>query len=68
MFRRVLELGGTLSGEHGIGMDKKRFVGLEIEPETLTMMRRIKHQFDPHGILNPDKLFPETARPDAVDQ
>jgi D-lactate dehydrogenase len=61
VFRAVLDLGGTLSGEHGIGFDKKAFVGLELEPATLEMMRRIKRQFDPAGILNPDKLFPDEA-------
>ncbi|MHB9159101.1 MAG: FAD-binding oxidoreductase, partial [Thiobacillus sp.] len=56
---RVLALGGTLSGEHGIGTEKRRFVPLEIEPATLAIMRSIKHQFDPHGLLNPGKLFPD---------
>ncbi|HEX7047822.1 MAG TPA: FAD-linked oxidase C-terminal domain-containing protein [Gammaproteobacteria bacterium] len=59
VFALVLELGGTLSGEHGIGLVKKEYVGLEIEPGTLAMMRRIKAQFDPKGILNPGKFFPE---------
>jgi D-lactate dehydrogenase len=63
VFRAVLDLGGTLSGEHGIGFEKKEFVGLEIEPATLEMMRRIKRQFDPAGILNPGKLFPDDAGP-----
>ena len=58
VFDLVLSLGGTLSGEHGIGYDKKEFVGLELEPATLEMMKRIKRQFDPNGILNPGKLFP----------
>lgn len=58
VFDLVLSLEGTLSGEHGIGYDKKEFVGLEIEPDTLEMMRRIKRQFDPNNILNPGKLFP----------
>jgi D-lactate dehydrogenase len=61
VFRVVLEQGGTLSGEHGIGFEKKDYVALEIEPATLEMMRRIKRQFDPAGILNPGKLFPEEA-------
>ena len=56
---RVLALGGTLSGEHGIGTEKRRFVPLEIEPATLAIMRSIKQQFDPHGLLNPGKLFPD---------
>lgn len=62
VFALVLSLDGTLSGEHGIGYDKKEYVGLEIEPDTLEMMRRIKQQFDPNGILNPGKLFPDRAR------
>lgn len=60
VFALVLELGGTLSGEHGVGLVKKEFVGLEIEPGTLELMRRIKAQFDPKGILNPGKFFPSS--------
>lgn len=60
VFALVLKLEGTLSGEHGVGLVKKEFVGLEIEPGTLEMMRRIKAQFDPKGILNPGKFFPST--------
>ena len=63
MFRKVLALGGTLSGEHGIGFDKREAVALEIEPPTLEIMRRIKTDFDPRGILNPGKLFPDVAAP-----
>lgn len=58
VFQRVIEYGGTLSGEHGIGYEKKEFVSLEIEPDTLELMIRIKRQFDPANILNPGKLFP----------
>lgn len=58
IFERVLELGGTLSGEHGIGLEKSAYVGLEIEPATQRLMRAIKNQFDPKGILNPGKIFP----------
>ncbi len=56
---RVLALGGTLSGEHGIGTEKRRFVPQEIDSTTLELMRAIKRQFDPHGLLNPGKLFPD---------
>ncbi len=56
---RTLALGGTLSGEHGIGTEKRRFVDREIDPATLALMRAIKQQFDPHGLLNPGKLFPD---------
>jgi len=58
VFRRVLDLQGTLSSEYGVGIERRDFVGLEIDPVTLTLMRRIKDQFDPNGILNPDKVFP----------
>lgn len=58
IFERVLEFGGTLSGEHGIGLEKSAYVGLEIEPAARRLMEAIKQQFDPKGILNPGKLFP----------
>lgn len=61
VFSLVLNLRGTLSGEHGIGLVKRAFVDREIEPDTLDLMRRIKAQFDPAGILNPGKGFPEPA-------
>ncbi len=58
-FDLVLGLGGTLSGEHGIGLEKRDFVVREIDPVTLRLMRDIKKQFDPNNILNPGKGFPE---------
>ncbi len=58
VFDLVLRLGGTLSGEHGIGMEKRDYIGRAIDPPTLALMRAIKAQFDPDGILNPAKLFP----------
>lgn len=58
VFELVLKLDGTLSGEHGIGMVKRDFVVLEIDPVTLELMQKIKQQFDPHGILNPGKKLP----------
>jgi D-lactate dehydrogenase len=57
LFALVLALGGTLSGEHGIGTEKARFVGLELDATQLALMRTIKAQFDPQGILNPGKIF-----------
>jgi D-lactate dehydrogenase len=59
LMEKVLALGGTLSGEHGIGTEKRGFVPQEIDPPTLALMRRIKQQFDPHALLNPGKLFPD---------
>ncbi len=58
VFDLVLALGGTLSGEHGIGREKRDYIQRAIDPITLDLMRRIKLQFDPKGILNPDKIFP----------
>lgn len=58
LFQLVLHLGGCLSGEHGIGLDKKPFMTAAFAPTTLALMRAIKQQFDPKGILNPDKLLP----------
>lgn len=59
LMARVLALGGTLSGEHGIGTEKRRFVPQEIDVPTLALMRAIKRAFDPKGLLNPGKLFPD---------
>jgi D-lactate dehydrogenase len=58
VFSLVLKLEGTLSGEHGVGLAKRDFIDREIDPATLDLMRRIKHQFDPNGILNPGKVLP----------
>ena len=58
VFAAVLELGGTLSGEHGIGLAKRDFLTRALDPAALALMRRIKAQFDPDGILNPGKLLP----------
>jgi glycolate oxidase subunit GlcD len=63
VFDLVLELGGTLSGEHGVGREKRDYINREIDPLTLDLMRRIKKQFDPNGILNPDKVFPPESAP-----
>ena len=58
MFRAAIELGGVLSGEHGIGLAKAQYMTLQFAPEQLALMRRIKRVFDPNGILNPGKIFP----------
>lgn len=61
LFRGVLALGGTLSGEHGVGIEKRRFVSWEVDPVTLAQMQALKAVFDPRGILNPGKTLPEPA-------
>ncbi|MGB9429350.1 MAG: FAD-linked oxidase C-terminal domain-containing protein [Gammaproteobacteria bacterium] len=60
VFELVLSLDGTLSGEHGVGLEKRPFMSLEFNPVQLDIMRRIKLQFDPKGLLNPGKLLPES--------
>jgi glycolate oxidase len=52
-----MDLGGAISGEHGIGTEKKRYFAELEDPTKLALMRRIKDAFDPHGILGPDVLF-----------
>jgi D-lactate dehydrogenase (cytochrome) len=54
----VLNLNGTISGEHGLGLAKKRFAPLELSPASLNLQRGIKKLFDPMMILNPGKIFP----------
>lgn len=58
IFSTVLALNGTLSGEHGVGLEKMDFIDREIDPITLELMRKIKRQFDPLDILNPGKMLP----------
>lgn len=57
LFRTVLDLGGTLSGEHGIGIAKSPFLQMEIGPEGFDAMLKIKRALDPLNILNPGKMF-----------
>ena len=60
VFSAVLELGGTLSGEHGVGIMKRDYIARELGEDEIDLMRKIKKQFDPKGILNPDKGLPLT--------
>jgi len=59
LFAYVISLGGTLSGEHGIGITKLEFLPLEVSDQALSLMKRIKRLFDPNNILNPGKIFPD---------
>lgn len=59
LFRGVVELEGSISGEHGIGFSKLPFIGLELTPEVIALMRRVKSAFDPEGLLNPGKVLPD---------
>jgi len=59
VFRLVLKLQGTLSGEHGIGLVKRNHIKQELDSVSLGLMRDIKRQFDPKNILNPGKSLPD---------
>lgn len=57
LFAAGLELGGTLTGEHGVGVLKRRFLGDELGPRQYELQQAIKRVFDPQGLLNPGKVF-----------
>ena len=59
LFTEIVRLEGSISGEHGIGLSKASFLSMELSHETISLMKRLKEAFDPHGILNPGKIFPE---------
>jgi glycolate oxidase len=61
LFAGVVALDGSITGEHGVGYAKAPYLGLQIGPAELALMARLKHAFDPHGILNPGKLWDTTA-------
>ncbi|MCB4757665.1 MAG: hypothetical protein LHV69_11655 [Elusimicrobia bacterium] len=58
MLKACVDLGGTISGEHGIGSDKREAMKWLFNRETLSLFRRIKNVFDPENLCNPDKLIP----------
>ena len=62
LFSRVLALGGTLSGEHGIGSEKRAYVDMEIDAASMQIMHQIRRQFDPDNLLNPYKLLPDALQ------
>ena len=59
IFRAALDLGGTMSGEHGIGLTKAPYITMELSPDQLIAMKAIKKALDPNNILNPGKMFPD---------
>lgn len=58
VFSLVMALNGSLSGEHGIGLEKRDYIGLELDQTAINLMKLIKDQFDPQHLLNPEKVFP----------
>ncbi len=66
IFQQAVALGGTLSGEHGVGYAKAPYLSLALTDETLGLMKQIKKTLDPNGILNPGKLFEASLPPHEV--
>jgi glycolate oxidase len=62
IFEAAIELGGTITGEHGVGLVKAPFLEWKIGKPGIEMMRGIKHAFDPHNLLNPGKIFAKETR------
>jgi glycolate oxidase len=58
IYRLALSLGGTITGEHGIGAIRRQYLPLALEEAQIEVMRRIRAAFDPNGILNPGKILP----------
>lgn len=59
IFELTVALGGTISGEHGIGYSQRSYLPIALSPVEIRLMKEIKRTFDPHAILNPGKIFPE---------
>ena len=58
VFQAALDLGGTMSGEHGVGLAKQPFIPMELSADQIAAMRAIKKALDPNNILNPGKMLP----------
>ncbi len=68
IYEKTIELGGTITGEHGVGIAKAGYLEWKIGKEGIMLMKGIKKAFDPENLLNPGKLFTETTRPRRVIQ
>ena len=58
IYALTLSLGGMLTGEHGVGLTRRRYLPMALDEAQIEIMRSIKAAFDPNGILNPGKIFP----------
>lgn len=63
IIRTCIEMGGSITGEHGVGMEKREYLPEMFDPNTIEMMHRIRHAFDPKTIANPGKMFPGKDAP-----
>jgi glycolate oxidase len=61
LFILVRRLQGTLSGEHGVGLAKAPYIGMELSEASIALQKRLKLAFDPHNIMNPGKIFPPSV-------
>ena len=65
--REIMEVcvaaGGTITGEHGVGVDKRKYMGLVFGPEDMALMRAVRDVFDPSGLANPGKVLPDDVSP-----
>jgi glycolate oxidase len=61
IFRKAISLEGTISGEHGTGLSKSKYLPAMVGPKAIEVMKKIKKAFDPQGRLNPGKIFPENS-------
>ncbi len=59
IYQLALSLGGKITGEHGIGVTRRQYLSMALDTAQIRIMKQIKAAFDPHGILNPGKIFPE---------
>jgi glycolate oxidase len=62
IFRAAVKLGGTITGEHGVGIAKAGYLDLKVGAAGVELMKRIKEAFDPNGIMNPGKMFAKDTR------
>ena len=58
VLQAAIDLGGTITGEHGVGLAKRKFLAKEQSPELIELQRRVKKAFDPENLLNPGKILP----------
>ncbi|MGD0232825.1 MAG: FAD-linked oxidase C-terminal domain-containing protein [Syntrophorhabdales bacterium] len=59
IYRKAIGIGGKLTGEHGVGLTAKNYMSIQMTPGEIALMKRIKQAFDPKGLLNPGKIFPD---------
>ncbi|MBI5688786.1 MAG: FAD-binding protein [Verrucomicrobia bacterium] len=63
ILRMCVEMGGSITGEHGIGVEKRDYLGVMFAPEEVDLLRRLRAAHDPFGLANPGKMFPESSAP-----